>query len=97
MRGLKNEQTCPCHQGGSASRGWARRGAEGKGWTVYWKGASRLPTLFPLLTLAVALPHHDITPVTCTVVGALRVGALPSTAHSWLLTLIHICEDTGKS
>lgn len=40
--------------------------------------------------LAVALPHHDITPVTCTVVGALRVGALPSAAHSWLLTLIHI-------
>lgn len=49
------------------------------------------------LTLAVSLPHHDVALITLAVVGALRVGAPPTTARLWLLTLVYVCKHMEKA
>lgn len=49
------------------------------------------------LTLAVSLPDHDVALITLAMVGALCVGAPPTTAHLWLLTLVYVCKHTEKA
>ena len=44
-----------------------------------------------------SLSDHHVALVTLAVVGTLRVGAPPPTAHLGLLTLVYVCEHTERS